>query len=419
MFNQNHIQMKNLCFTAMVAVFILLYTYGIQAQTTQNQSAAVSFGIRDNIDSKILNEQRRILVYVPASAVSEVFTKQLYPVIYLLDGEAAHFAAVVSMINQQSSLFALPEMMVVGIPNTDRTRDLTPTPMRDFWQFLDFDADSIFLQNSGGGDKFIAFIEKELIPHIESTYPAAPYRMLIGHSMGGLTVMNTLIHHTHLFKDYVAIDPAMSWDNQKLLKEIKTAMANNQYPGISLFLGIANTMEEGMDTTQVKKDSSRSSEHIRSIFKLRDYLSSNRENQLNFAWKYYSDDEHNSLILITEYDALRYFFNYYGISVFYNDYRNIEQLYENVSRHFGYTVKPPESKVNSLAYTFLAFRLFDDAGYLFGLNVTNYPESYNAHNAMGDYFYYKGEKANAIESYTRALSIREVAAVRQKLERIQ
>lgn len=416
--------MKKPCFTAMIAVFILLYSHGIQAPTTQaqssqNQPPAVSFGIRDNIDSKILNEQRRILVYVPASAASDVFTKQLYPVVYLLDGDAVHFSAVVSMINQQSSMYALPEMMVVGIPNTDRTRDLTPTPMRDFWQFLNFDADSIFLQNSGGGDKFISFIENELIPHIESTYPAAPYRMLIGHSFGGITVMNTLIHHTHLFKDYVAIDPAMSWDNQKLLKEAKTALANNQYPGISLFLGIANTMEPGMDTTQLKKDFSGSSEHMRSIFELRDILSSNRENQLNFAWKYYNDEEHNSLRLITEYDALRYFFNYYGISLFYNEYRNIEQLYENVSRHFGYTVKPPENLVNNLAYTCLAFRLFDDAGYLFGLNVNNYPESYNVHNAMGDYFYYSGENANAIESYSRALSIKEVAAVRQKLDRIQ
>jgi uncharacterized protein len=135
--------MKKLCWAAMIAVFILLFTYGIQAQTTQNQSAAVSFGIRDNIDSKILNEQRRILVNVPASAASETFTKQLYPVVYLLDGDAVHFAAVLSMISQLSSLFSLPEMMVVGIPNTDRTRDLTPTPMNDFWQFLDFDADSI------------------------------------------------------------------------------------------------------------------------------------------------------------------------------------------------------------------------------------------------------------------------------------
>ena len=404
----------------MVAVFLILLTYEIQAQTTaQTPSPAIQFGIRDQIDSKILNEQRRILVYVPASAASENYTRQLYPVVYLLDGEAAHFAAVVSMINQQSSLFALPEMMVVGIPNTDRTRDLTPTPMRDFWQFLDFDADSIFLQNSGGGDKFISFIENELIPHIESTYPAAPYRMLIGHSFGGLTVMNTLIHHTPLFKDYVAIDPAMSWDDQKLLKEAKTALANNKYPGTSLFLGIANTMEPGMDTTRVKKDSSGSSEHIRSIFELRDILSSNRENQLNFDWKYYSHDEHNSLILIAEYDAIRYFFSYYGISVFYKDFRNIEQLYENVSGHFGYTVKPPESQVNNLAYTCLAFRLFDDAAFLFSLNVRNYPDSYNVHNAMGDYFFYKGERDKAIESYTRALSLREVAAVRQKLDQIQ
>jgi hypothetical protein len=403
----------------MIAVFIWLFAFGIQVQNAHAQNTAVSFGIRDNIDSKILNEQRRILVYVPASAASEIYTKQLYPVVYLLDGDAVHFAAVVSMINQLSSLFTFPEMMVVGIPNTDRTRDLTPTPMNDFWQFLDFEADSIFLKNSGGGEKFIAFIEKELIPYIDSTYPAAPYRMLIGHSLGGLTVINTLIHHSHLFKDYVAIDPAMSWDNQKLLKEIKTALANNKYPGISLFLGIANTMEPGMDTTQLKKDSSGSSEHIRSIFELRDILSNNRENQLNFAYKYYNDEEHNSLRFIAEYDAFRYFFNYYGMSFFYNDPRNIEKLYDNVSRHFGYTVKPPESLVNNLAYTWLSFKLFDDAGYLFNLNIKNYPDSYNVYNAMGDYFSNKGEKTKAIESYTRALSIKEVVSVRQKLDRIQ
>ena len=423
-FNQIHIQMKKLCFTALIAALILLCTQGIQpptlqAQSAQTQSPAVSLGVRDNIDSKVLNEQRRILVYVPASASSEIYTRQLYPVVYLLDGDVVHFSAVVSMINQLSSLFALPEMMVVGIPNTDRTRDLTPTPMDDYWQFLDFEADSIFLKNSGGGKNFMSFIETELIPHINSKYPAAPYRMLIGHSLGGLTVMNTLIHHTHLFNDYVAIDPAMSWDNQKLLQETKTALANNKYPGISLFLAIANTMEDGMDTTRVKKESTGSSEHIRSIFKLRDYLSSNGGNQLNFAYKYYKNEEHNSVRLIAEYDAFRYFFNYYGLSLFYEDYRNLENLYDNLSRHFGYTVKPPERMVNILAYNYLFHNKFDEAGYLFNLNVTNYPDSYNVYDAMGDYFSKKGETPNAIESYTKALSIKEVLAVRQKLDKIQ
>ena len=80
------------------------------------------------------------------------------------------------------------------------------------------------------------------MPHIDSLYPTAPYRMFIGTSFGGLTVMNTLIHHTNLFNAYVAIEPTMYWDNQKLLKEAKKTLANTNYSGVSLFLGIANSL---------------------------------------------------------------------------------------------------------------------------------------------------------------------------------
>jgi predicted alpha/beta superfamily hydrolase len=311
-----------------------------------------------------------------------------------------------------------PEMIVVGIPNTYRTRDLTPTHM-DSWQFLNFVADTNFCKTSGGGEKFISFIEKELMPHIDSLYSTAPYRMLIGHSFGGLTVINTLIHHTALFKAYVAIDPAMSWDNQKLLKESKKALANNDYSGVSLFLGIANTMPVGMDTIKVKKDTSKSTEHIRSIFELRNYLSNNKQNQMKFSWKYYGNDEHNSVPLNAEYDALRFIFNYYHLSQFYNDYRNIENLYENVSKQFGYKVKPPEGMVNSLAYTYLYFKQFEDALYLFKLNISNYPDSWNAYDSLGDYYDATGDKANAIDNYKKALSIKEAPDTRKKLEKLQ
>ena len=309
-------------------------------------------------------------------------------------------------------------MIVVGIPNTDRTRDLTPTHM-DSWQVMDLVLDSDVCKNSGGGEKFISFIEKELMPYIDSLYPTAPYRILIGHSFGGLTVMNTLIHHPNLFKAYVAIDPTMSWDNQKLLKEAKKALANNTYSGVSLFLGIANTMNEGMDTIKVKKDTTKSTEHIRSVFELRNYLNNNKQNQLEYAYKYYNNDEHNSVPLIAEYDAIRFIFNYYHLSLFYNDYRNIENLYENLSEHFGYKVKPPESMVNDLAYTDLYFKRYDESLYLFKLNVINYPESYNVYNSMGDFYDAKGDKANAIDNYKKSLSIKEVLYTREKLERLQ
>ncbi|MBK7475454.1 MAG: hypothetical protein IPI11_05325 [Haliscomenobacter sp.] len=88
----------------------------------------------------------------------------------------------------------------MGIPNTDRTRDLTPTHVEADPPYMD----STSSKTSGGGENFIAFIEKELMPHIEATYPAAPYKMLIGHSFEyPLAVMQTLIHHTDLFNAYI------------------------------------------------------------------------------------------------------------------------------------------------------------------------------------------------------------------------
>ena len=124
-----------------------------------------------------------------------------------------------------------PEMIVVGIPNTDRTRDLTPTHVNADPPFMD----SNFTKTSGGGEKFIEFIEKEVMPHIDSAYPTEPYKILIGHSFGGLTAMNTLIHHTTLFNAYIVIDPSMWWDHKKLLAETKEALATKQFPNMNVF----------------------------------------------------------------------------------------------------------------------------------------------------------------------------------------
>ena len=407
--------MKKFCLTISIAVFFLLCLNGLQAQTGQTQSKQIVIGTKDIIHSKILNEQREIWVYVPSSASDTTFSKQRYPVVYLLMGDI-YFSSVVGMIQYLSSVNECPEMIVVGIPNPDRQSDLTPSQV-DSWTFFNLVLDNC--KTSGGGEKFISFIEKELIPHIDSLYSTAPYRILIGHCLGGIATMNILIHHTDLFKAYIAIDPAMSWDNQKLLKESKKALANNDYSGVSLFLGIANTMNVGMDTIKVKKDTSKWNEYIRSNFELRDYLSNNKQNQLKFSWKYYGNDNHIAVPQITEYDAIRFIFNYYHFSVYSNNYRNIENVYENLSKQFGYKVKPPEGMVNSVAYTYLYVKHFDDAFYLFKLNVRNYPDSWNAYDSLGDYYDVTGDKENAIGNYKKALSIKEVSYTRKKLEKLQ
>ena len=103
-----------------------------------------------------------------------------------MDGPG-HFYSVTGMIKQLSTTNGntiVPEMIIVAIPNTDRSRDLTPSHV----DFDFFSGDSI-QYSSDEGNKFLDFMEKELIPHIEKSSPASSYRTFVGHSFGGLSVL--------------------------------------------------------------------------------------------------------------------------------------------------------------------------------------------------------------------------------------
>jgi predicted alpha/beta superfamily hydrolase len=385
----------------------------------------ISIGKIDSIQSTILNEKRKIWVYVPGDGADDIYARQRYPVVYLLDGDG-HFSSVVGMIQQLSTVngnMICPEMIVVGIPNTDRTRDLTPT-------HVDFDPminDSAFSKTSGGGEKFISFIEKELMPYIESHYPTEPYKMLIGHSLGGLTVMQTFVHHTSLFNSYVCIDPSMWWDKKSLLKDTKKVLAEKKFQGTSLFLGVANTMDDGMTINKVLKDTSNNTRHIRSILELRSSFENNKQNGLKYQGKYYSDDTHSSVPLITEYDALHFLFNFYPLKLSSKEYTDTtsalvdkyEKHFYNVSKQMGYKVKPSESLINGMGYQALASKQFKKAERCFKYNVDNYPESFNVFDSMGDYYDAVNDKLNAIKYFEKALTIKENAETKKKLEKLK
>ncbi|NOU18442.1 MAG: alpha/beta hydrolase [Bacteroidales bacterium] len=400
--------MKKLLFVSMfMALFIV---------SNAQSNKKIEIGTIDTLNSKILNEKRAVWVYVPNQQDNNLYSKQHYPVVYLFDG-GAHFYSVVGMTHQLSTVNGntiCPEMIVVGINNTNRTRDLTPT--------ID---DRV--PNSGGNEKLISFIEKELIPYIDSTYPTEPYRMLIGHSYGGLAVVNTLINHTNLFNSYIAIDPSMSWKKQSFLKDAEKVLAEKKYNNVNFYLGIANTMVNGMDTIKVKQDTTQMTSHIRSILELANYTKKNRQNELNFQFKYYSDDNHGSVPLITEYDALHFIFSFYNFNITYSDFMDttiafpvkIEKHYKEISQKMGYSVKPPEGQINNFGYSSLNRKSYSQAEYFFKLNVENYPESYNVYDSLGDYYVAVGDKSNAIIYFQKSLAIKEIPITRQKLEKLQ
>ena len=399
-------KLQLICFLCLCCLFT------VNAQNNKD----IVIGKMDSLNSKILNEQRKLWIHVPESSSDAAYEVNNYPVVYLLDG-ATNFYSVVGMIEQLSAVNTIiPKMIVVGIPNTNRTRDLTPTKV------------NTMTVESGGGDKFISFIEKELIPYIESNYPTDPYRMFIGHSFGGLTVMNTLMYKPELFNSYVAIDPWMSWDNKKLLNEIKKKTFDKKYNNKKLFLGIANTMHDGMDTLSIQKDTTKQTAHIRSVLELNSFFNNNTQKQLSFKGKYFEDEDHYSAALITTYNALRYIFDFYKLKLENQDYSNpesdvldkVEVHYKRISKEFGIEMKPDEEYVNGLGGYFLRVKQFKKAEDFFKLNVANYPESAKVYDSLGDLYVEIGDKKSAIENFRKAVSLNsEFVTSKQKLKALE
>jgi len=408
--------MKHFIYTTTL-VIALIFCDLLQAQTIDNK---IFIGAIDSIHSSILNEERKLWIYVPHSGSSNQYSQQQYPVIYLLDG-SSNFYSVMGLVQKLSETMIIPEMIIVGIPNTNRFRDLSPTkPAESPFPLPPF---------VGGGEAFTSFLEKELMPYIESKYQTAPYRMMIGHSMGGLMVINTLLHHSHLFNSYLAIDPSLWWDNDLMVKQADSIFQQKKFDGKSLYIAMANNgITEGMDLSTVMKDTTEESANSRPMLLFSDVLESRKAYGLRWKFHYYPDDNHGSVTMIAAYDALRFIFDKYTIPLSYlynapkpsfNADSVIVTHFKIASEQMGYTVLPPENFVNEEAYNMMYNNDLDRAFRLFDLNISNYPSSYNAYDSMGDYYIAKNDKEKAIIFFTKALELKEVPAIRKKLEELK
>ncbi len=373
-------------------IALLLFFFFDKAQ----ENNPFTSGFEKIIESKTLDEPRKVWIHLPNSNTG----KEHFPVIYLLDGDG-NFNDVVSMTEFMSNAGLCPPRIVVGILHPARMKDLT------------FGTDRETPGITGNGEQFMNYVEKELIPYIDSNYLTAGYKIFIGHSVGGLTVVHTMVHNPYLFDAYVSLDGALWWNDEQIVKEAKITLANTNYKGKTLFMALANRLEKGMDTLQVQQDTTEGTELIRSNLKFIKDISQNKNNQLRFQHKFYEYDDHSSVRLIGEYDALRFIFNYYKLKIYNSQLEdpnfNLDSLfithYKNVSVQMGYLIKPNESQVNNLGYFMMKQKQFKKAEALFELNITNYPRTANCYDGLGDLYLAKGDKAKAIESFKKTLML--------------
>lgn len=169
-----------------VTITILFFATIVKAQTRPATDSLVF----TEFYSKILAEKRRVIVHLPLNYTKEPLKK--YPVMYVLDGgsQDIHTSDKISVL---ASAQLIPECIVVGIMNTKTSRNRDQTP--PFMQTETEDPKSPL----GEADHFLSFIEKELIPKIDSNYRVNGYQSLSGHSRAGLFVLYSLIQMPILF----------------------------------------------------------------------------------------------------------------------------------------------------------------------------------------------------------------------------
>lgn len=194
--------------------------------------------IRKEIYSTILNEYREIIIHFPFNY--EKNRTKRYPVMYILDGSSQdqHTTDKILILSHAE---VIPECIVVGIPNSrgNRNRDQTPPFMQ-----TETDGSSSVL---GQADKFLSFIEMELIPHIDSNFRSSGYNAISGNSRGGLFVLYTLIVKPQLFKARFCYSTPVWRFNDLLINKLQLFLkTKHRYPNSFLVIAVGGDETENI-----------------------------------------------------------------------------------------------------------------------------------------------------------------------------
>lgn len=242
-----------------------------------------------------------------------------YPVIYVLDGYWA-FGGVTEFVRTQAS-YSLPHAIVVGISYQDdstwgrlqrRTRDFTPTSWelyaavndRDLAQRLELGDSAPFdSYPMGGADAFLQFIQHELQPMIEASYPADPDdATIIGSSFGGLFATYALFTAPEVFQRYVIISPGLNWDDALLsAREEEFAATHEDLPAKVFFAAGSREREERLARAQygdpLLAELEESYRMVERVEALAGALTGRGYPSLEVEWKVIEGENHTSVAL--------------------------------------------------------------------------------------------------------------------------
>ncbi len=213
------------------------------AQTPADSSRTIPLAQSYNLQSHIMGEDREINVWTPPGYGE---TTNRHTVLYLIDGGADQDFPHIAGLGQLGAVSGTYEsLIIVGVRTHTRLAELTPPP-------TDARYNQAFPQ-AGHAAQFRDFLRAEVIPFVEARYRTGERRAVMGESLAGLFVMDTLLNEPTLFHDYIAVSPSLWWDDRAFARSAAPRLAAGETTGRRVFVSIADedgTMRDGFNIMQ-------------------------------------------------------------------------------------------------------------------------------------------------------------------------
>lgn len=363
-----------------------------QSAVAQMEST-VNVGERVTLRSELLDEDRALLIRVPESYHESTFR---YPVLYLLDARF-NFLHTVGIVEFLAGTDQIPEVIVVGVINTNRSRDLTPPSNNE--------DETAFWDEVGGAGRFAQFFETELFPFIEGHYRTAPYRIIRGQSFGGLFAVLDLMSATPMFNAYLTSSPAVGWN----FKELVDRAPDFVDAGFTPFLYVSAA---GRDFPG----------NLGSIQMYVAALEAGGRIDRRWHYEFFEDEGHYSLMLRSTYNGLTRLYRGWQVPdsvaslARFVDY---EEHYAGLSERYGYEIRIPMGSIIRLGNRLLQQQRYSDGIAVKERLLDLYPDQPESFWHVGDAYLLSGQPEMALPylemAYEKAVEIEAADVERYRL----
>ena len=353
-----------------------------------------SIGEKMSLKSEVLNEERSIIVYTPQTYY---LGKHDYPVMYLLDG-GAHFHHVSGIVQFLSGHGSMPEMIVVAVQNVDRTRDFSPTH-NPKWP------------TTGGAEKFMGFLEDELMLYVSSNFRTQPYEILVGHSFGGTFAAYALLKSPDLFNAYIAISPYLMYDDDYMVKQSEKKLLKNYNEPVQFYMTVGDEPD-----------------YFETLATFQGIIEEKSPKGFEFTYVKMENENHGTIPHLSVYNGLESIYSGWRLpkdAFSEGGLAAVDDHYKMLSKKYGYDIETPEYTINALGYYLLNNDTMEKAIAVFKENVKRFPKSANVYDSLGEAYegineFEKAEKNYKIAvEYARKIHHPNLAIYEKNLKRMQ